>query len=71
MTATSPCSKASRRSQAERNNCGHCMKTTMTGARRRAGNERQAIACSEIFFHLACKAKEKKLCASWSQCTKT
>jgi len=47
------------------------MKTTMTGARRRAGNERQAIACSEIFFHLACKAKEKKLCASWSQCTKT
>jgi len=37
------------------------MKTTMTGARCRAGNERQVIACSEIFLHLACKAKEKKV----------
>ena len=36
------------------------MKTAMTGARRRADNERQAIACSEIFVHLACKAKEKR-----------
>jgi len=25
------------------------MKTTTTGARSRAGNERQAIACSEFF----------------------
>jgi len=49
VAATLPCSEPSRRSQAEKNNnCGHCIKTT-TGVRRRADNERQAIACSEIF----------------------
>jgi len=50
MTATSPCSKASKRSQTEKNNNrGHCVKTTMTGPKSRAGNERQSIACSESF----------------------
>jgi len=29
------------------------MKTTTTGARRRAGNEGQAIACFEIFSSLS------------------
>jgi len=47
------------------------MITITTGDRRRAGNERQAIARSEFFFHIACKTKEKRLCASWAQCTKT
>jgi len=63
--ATSSCSKASRSSQAEKNNnCGISMKTTTTGTRPRAGNQRQAIACSEIFIRTACKVKEKILSAS-------
>jgi len=40
------------------------MKTTTTGTRRRAGNEKQAIACSEIFIRTACKVNEEMLCAS-------
>jgi len=47
MTAAAQCSKASR--SRKKQQLGHCMKTTTTGARRRAGNESQAIVFSEMF----------------------
>jgi len=54
----------------EHNNCMKLYENNNDRVRRRVGNERQA--CSEIFaFRIACKAKEKRLCASWSRCTKS
>jgi len=47
----------------EHNNCMKLYENNNDRVRRRVGNERQA--CSEIFaFRIACKAKEKRLCAS-------
>jgi len=62
MTATSLCSEARGRFQAEKknNNCGYYMKTTTTGAGRRAGDQRQAIAYSENFLSLSLQSLGKK-----------
>jgi len=54
----------------EHNNCMKLYENNNDRVRRRVGNERQA--CSEIFalhtlkfcLRIACKAKEKRLCAS-------
>jgi len=65
MTATSPCSKASRRSQAEK-------KTIVGTVRKQQRQEPDAelvmkgktLHAMKFFLHIDCKAKETRLCAS-------
>jgi len=59
MTATSPCSETSRRSQAEKkHNCRNCMKSTTTGARHRAGTVLKGKPLHPLkFFLITCKTK--------------
>jgi len=61
MTATSPCSKASRRSQAKKKQLWALYEAMTTGARRRVGNERQTIALSELFASHSLQSQGKKV----------
>jgi len=69
MTATSPCSKAGR-SQAEKKIVGTVWKKTTTGPDAELVMKGKPLHALKFFLHVAYKAKEKRLCASWSQCTK-
>ena len=55
----------------KKNNCGHCMKQRRQGPDAELVMKGKPLHYLHYLVHIACKAKEKKLCASWSQWTKT